>query len=270
MPSPALVRSLRGAVSFVNRAGIALTFSAADVVLPSLWEAIAGPGPLEWAVRDEDGKFESFTPEMQKLWRWKDELPEKKLVCVGRYIKSHSCLISLELLPSFYAQTGRRGRPGDHRSVETLSPLEKEVAEAISEQGPSSAPEVRKLLNADKKSVDKAVTALQKQFVLTHAGANTKGPGWAATNFDLLTRRFGDALSNLPDAETGRRQIAAKVMSSATELSAADLAAALAWKRSDATAILQSLEDEGVAARATDGRFPIWKPRRKKAGQLRH
>ena len=45
-------RTIEQAAGFVDDVGIALVFGKADIVLPSLWEAIGGPGPLEWAVSD--------------------------------------------------------------------------------------------------------------------------------------------------------------------------------------------------------------------------
>src|ERR671911_398701 len=109
-------RTIEQAARFVDDVGIALVFGKADIVLPSLWEAIGGPGPLEWAVRDETGKFLSFTLEMDRLWRWKDELPERRRACAGRHLaRGAAALIARRLIPALYALTGRSGTPEDFR-----------------------------------------------------------------------------------------------------------------------------------------------------------
>ena len=71
------------AAEWLEHVGIALLFPNVDYVIPSLWEAVSGEVELDWAIRSEDGKFVSFTPAMDKVWRWKDELPRRRLACVG-------------------------------------------------------------------------------------------------------------------------------------------------------------------------------------------
>src|SRR5204863_7574168 len=78
------VRTIRGAAAWLDRVGLAALFPVSDLVLPSLWQAVSGRLELDWAVRGEDGSFVSFTPEMAKVWRWKDELPEGSLACGGK------------------------------------------------------------------------------------------------------------------------------------------------------------------------------------------
>ena len=68
-------------------------------MLPSLWEAIAGTREVEWAVEREDGKQE-FTPGMSRCWAWKDELADRKLVCVGKHLgrwQELAATISMEI-----------------------------------------------------------------------------------------------------------------------------------------------------------------------------
>src|SRR5690348_18317054 len=100
------IRSLEDAASFVDRVGIALAWGKVDLVLPSLWEGIAG-FDSDWAIRDEAGKPTGFTPEFDRFWRWKDELAERRLVCAGRHFGNAAFLISPRLLGAAYALTGR-------------------------------------------------------------------------------------------------------------------------------------------------------------------
>src|SRR6266498_5456884 len=81
----ARARTLEQAAAFVDKVGIALVFGKADLVLPSLWDAVCGPG-ADWAVRDENGKAIAFTPDFDRLWHWKDDLPDRRLACAGRHL----------------------------------------------------------------------------------------------------------------------------------------------------------------------------------------
>ena len=154
----ARARTLEQAAAFVDKVGIALVFGKADVVLPSLWDAVCGPG-ADWAVRDENGKAIAFTKDFDRLWHWKDDLPDRRLACAGRHLaRDAAALVSRKLVPAIYALTARVGEPEDFRELE-LAPLEREIAEAVLAEGPISAPELRRLLATDdKKGVDKAVS----------------------------------------------------------------------------------------------------------------
>jgi hypothetical protein len=257
------VRTLEQAAAFVDRVGITLVFGKADVVLPSLWDEICGPG-ADWAVRDENGKAIAFTPEFDRLWHWKDDLPDRRLACAGRHLaRDAAALISRKLVAAVYALTGRPGNPEDFREVE-LAPLERDVAEAILAEGPISAPELRRLLATDdKKGIDKAVKQLQRACVLTNAGVTEQEAGWPAVRQDVFARRWRARLKQLPPEDEARRVLARAVLAAAGEVSDADLAAALGWPKRVAAATLDDLSDRRLAtAREEDG-FRLWVPRRR-------
>jgi hypothetical protein len=255
------VRTLEQAAAFIDRVGIALVFGKADVVLPSLFDAVCGPGS-DWAVRDENGKATAFTPEFGRLWRWKDDLPDRRLVCAGRHLaRDAAALISSKLVPAIYALTGRAGDPEDFRAME-LAPLEREVAEAVLAEGPISAPELRRLLATDdKKGVDKAVKLLQRELVLTNAGVSEQEAGWPAVRQDVFARRWRARVKRLPPEDKARRALAKTVLSSAGEVSEADLAGALGWTKRVAAATLEDLEARQIARATVEESFRIWSPR---------
>ena len=255
----ARVGSVEQAAAFVEQAGLAVVFPSAALVLPSLWEAVAGPGPLEWAVRDEKGKFVAFTPEFDRVWRWKDELPQRRLACAGKHVGRFVSLVAPDLLDCLYALTGRPGRPDDFRAAEGVTPLQREVAEAVLEHGPCSGPELRQLLGTDdKKGVEKATEALQRLCVLTGTGITEQDHGWPAVRLDLFARHWHERLHRLPGREDARRRLAAKVLAAAGALSAADLAAALGWHRREAADTLASLAEHGLASAHEEDGFSVW------------
>lgn len=248
------IRSLNGAAAWLDRVGIAALLPGAELVLPSLWEAVSGTREVEWATVDRTGR-NVFTPEMAKCWAWKDQLPEQRLACAGKHFGRWSALIAPRVLPSLYALTGRKGKAEDFREGE-LTPLQLEVAEAALAEGPCTGPDLRALVGAEKKPVDAALVALQRALVLTNAGVVEQRQGWAAIAVDLLARRFD--VSTPPSADEARRWLAATVLASSGELSAADLGGALGWRVKRSRETLEELAGLGSARRREHDGVALW------------
>jgi hypothetical protein len=218
-------------------------------------------------VQDENGKWH-FTPEMAKVWSWKDELPQRRLACVGLHVARTSSLVAPKLVGAVYALTGRSGALDDFR--ETLDALELEIAEAVLELGrPATRREVRLLVGADKRHTDRAVNALQRKLVLTNAGVSEQDSGWASTLHDLFARRWKAKLRRVPSREEAIAMLAVTVVQAAAEASIADVAAALKLRRREAASVLEELEARGrVDARVVDD-LTLFSPARARAGSGR-
>jgi hypothetical protein len=256
-----LVRSPRGAAAFVNRAGIALAFPSDELVLPSLWEAAVGDREVDVFVVDERGK-RVLTPELRLVWTLKNRLAEERTACVGKHVAGRVALISLDALPALYALTGRSGRSDDFRSSEELSAAEAELAEALLELGPQTAPDLRRLVGSfDARTTKRALERLQRLLVATQAGEAEQEHGWDAAVFDLVARRYEEAVRRLPARDEARRELVERLLRSAGELSAADTAAVLGISRRDAAATLDRLADERRCTRHDREGFALWKAR---------
>jgi DNA glycosylase AlkZ-like len=256
------VSTLDEAAGWLGEVGIALLFPKPDYVLPSLWEAVSGGTDVEWAVRGEDERFVSFTPEMEKVWTWKDELPRLRLACIGLHVVRTTGLVAPDLVAAVYALTGRSGRPEDFRDA-ALDPLEREVAEAGLELGrPTTRRELRLIVNREKREVDKAVNALQRKLVFTNAGRDREGRGWSSTLHDLFARRWRTKLRRLPDRDAALRMLASRIAAAAGDVSSADLAAVLKLRRREATELLEALEADGSLERRDDAGIAVWAPAR--------
>jgi Winged helix DNA-binding domain len=225
-------------------------------VLPSLWEAVAGTPEITWSERDEEGRFLDFSPEFGRVWRWKDELPERRLVCVGKHVRGRSALVSLQVLPALVAARGEPDEP---------SPLEQAVVDLLEEHGPCSTADLPGLIGHERKPVAAAVDRLQRRLVLTTAGAQERPQGWPAVVVDLLERRYAPHLASRPGAEDARAQLAELVLRSAGELSAADLAAVVGCTRKQAAAALDGLADERQARRRDEEGFALYVRSRRRA-----
>ena len=269
VPRPAL-NSLEEAASWVERVGVALLYPNPDFVLPSLWEAVSGRVEIDWAIRDADGKFIAFTPEMEKVWRWKDELPAKRLACVGLHVARTSSLVAPRLVRPLLSLLGRSTARDDFGDVEGL---ERELARASLELGRSATRrELRLAVGVDKRLGDRAINALQHKLVLTNAGVTHEESRWGSTLHDLFARRWRAQLRRpLPARGRALAALAEAVLVASGDVSAADLAAALRIRRREATEALEALEARGRAARRDDDGIAVWtaSPARRQAAATR-
>jgi winged helix DNA-binding protein len=230
------IRSVRGAAAWVDRVGIASLLPVSDVVLPSLWQQVAGTLDVEWGVQRADGKFE-FTPEMARCWDWKDELPALGLACVGKHLGRWQALVAPRLVPALRAT----------RTTE-LTPIQREIVEAVRSAGASTPGELRVLVGAEKKTVDAAVIVLQRALVLTNSHLVEQQQGWPAIAVDLVERKW--PARKLPEAAVARRELASTVLAACGELSAADLGGALGWRLKQSREVLDEL---GARVRVENG-----------------
>jgi len=254
---PTRLGSVNEAAAFVERVGIAVAWGKADLVLPSLWRGIAGTD-ADWAIRDETGKALEFSPEFQRLWRWKDELPERRLACAGRHFSSAALLIAPRLLGAAYVLTGRSGEADDFRDAE-LESLEREVAEVLLDNDPLTGPEIRRLLGTtDRKAVERAIGRLQRRLVLTNAGAAEQTHGWRAIRQDVFARRWQKSVRRLPTEDEARQELALAVLAGTDAVSVADVAAALGWRRKQAEEVLAELTARGRAIQRDEGGLLLW------------
>lgn len=255
-PGPATVEE---AAEWLDHVGLALLFPKPDVVLPSLWEVVAGRTDVDWAVREDDGRFVSFTTEMDLVWRWKDELPARRRACVGLHLVRTTGLVAPRLVPAAYALTERPGTPEDFRGA--VDGLERELAEALLDLGrPTTRRELRLLVSREKRQVDNAINALQRKLVLTNAGTTDREPGWSSTLHDLFARRWRARLRRVPTRGDALLALGEAVLRAAGDVSVADLAAALRLRRREAQTVLETLEASGAAAAHEEDGIPIWVP----------
>jgi hypothetical protein len=219
------MKTVRSAAAWLDRVGVAALLPGADLVLPSLWEAITGTRAVEWGVQREDGKFE-FTPEMARCWRWKDELPAKGLALAGRHFGTWAALVAPRLVPHAWTVAAERR--------EALGGVHLEIADAVREHGALTVPQLRGLVPGAEK---KHIAPLQRALVLTNSHLVEQSQGWAAIAVDLVDRLWD--VREVPDAEP---ELAQAVLASSGELSAADLGGALGWRVKRSREVVERLD----------------------------
>ena len=240
-----MVRTLAQAAAWVDEVGLALLFPKADAVLPSLWEQVNGSAEPNWAIRDADGTFVRWTDELAFLWGAKDDLPERGLACVGRHVARVATCVAPRFLPLLVAA-----------NAEEPEEAEADVADAVRELGPLTAPALRETTGLTKKEVDKAVASLHRKLVLTNAHLAEGERGWGAIAHDLLARKWRVS-KRLRPRDEARRELTRHVLEQAGELTAADLSGLFGWRRREAAALL----DDAGTGRDDPAGFRIWAPR---------
>lgn len=219
------VKSLGGAASWLEGVGVAALLPGADLVLPSLWEAITGTREVTWGMEGPDGKL-TFTPAMDRCWRWKDELPAQGHALVGKHLGRWAALVAPRLISEAWTVAGERR--------ESLTDVQREIVDAVRENGALTVPQLRALVpGAEKKHVDQ----LQRAIVLTNSHLVEQSQGWPAIAVDLVDELW--EVREAPDAET---ELALAVLESSGELSAADLGGALGWRVKRSREVLDALD----------------------------
>jgi hypothetical protein len=179
---------------------------------------------------------------MSFLWGAKDELPAHDLVCVGKHVARVATCIAPRVVPLLVAAAAPL----------ELDELAQRAAEAVRDEGPLTGPQLRDALGVTKKEIDKALALLHRALVLTHSHLVPADGPWGAVAHDLLARKWR-LPGRLPPAAEARRSLARLVLDHAGELTAADLAGPLGWRRPEAAAVLE----EVGAGRDAEG-FRIW------------
>lgn len=219
--------SLTAAGKFVGKVGFALLFPAEKIMVPSLYEATAGPDAIPFQLGMGD-------PE-SKVWQWKDELPDAGLAWSGKLIHKRSSLLSPELLGLLYEGDGE---PEDHRSFQ-LMPEAHRIADALA-GGPLPTSALREIVG-DRSRYDRAITQLQTHLLVSSAGTHEQRAGWPAVLMDLTCRLFdvGQAPS--------RAVAAQRFLATLVQATPVQLAKTFGWTTADARSELDKLVAVGQA-----------------------
>jgi hypothetical protein len=185
------VRSEEEALAFLNDVGLAVLFSAKDMELPSLWEAICGGFR---AVPEHHNDHD-----LGLAWDWKDTIPGRKSILYGKFLRKKPVFISLDLFPHFYALSGNFGELDDYLEEYRdgrLSEEAKRIYEALLEKGALPTSHLRQHARMSTKEAaprfDRAVAELQMGFKIVKVGISDANRWGYCYVYDLLLRQFPD------------------------------------------------------------------------------
>ena len=240
------VHNREEAVQFVNGRGFVSFWPIKDITMPSLWVAANGDRPVS-DDHDDPGHV---------TWDWKDSLLGQRKWYYGRVLALKNCMISLDILPNFYALSPNYGDPEndyleDYRKG--ILPMEARlVYETLLKEGEIDSISLRKkshLGSADSNSrFNKALEILQTSFRIAPSGISDAGSWHYSFNYDLFHKQFPEAVekSRLIAEETARKTILETYFLSVGACTRRDLMKIFRWMPADLDQALHQLIDSGL------------------------
>ncbi len=239
------LRSKEDALGFVEARGFVYFWPIKGVTLPSLWAAVAGDRPVADA-HDDPGHV---------TWGWKDEMLNKRQWYYAKVLRGKATLISLEIVPYFYALSENYGDPeNDFLQLYEdglLSREAKEIYEALLHEGPLDTVTMRRVIHmtgkASNSPFDRGLTALQRDFKILPVGVAETGAWRYSFIYDLVHRFFPD----LPEKarpikrSEARQKLVGLFFTSVGTASEADVRKLFQWRPADVARTLAKLVERG-------------------------
>lgn len=188
----ARLRSIPDAAAFVRERGFVYFWPIRQIVLPSLWAAVAGDRP----VADEHDDPGHVT------WGWKDQSLGGRDWYYAKVLRKKATLISFDLLPYFYALSENYGSfEDDYLTLYEqgrMTAEAKQIYEALLDNGRLDTIELRKIARMSSSvsgsRFDQAVADLQCDFKIMPAAVTQSG-GWRyAFAYDITARCYPDVV----------------------------------------------------------------------------
>jgi hypothetical protein len=189
LPPAKRIASPSQALTFVNARGFIYFWPIKGIDLPSLWTAVAGDRPVA-DQHDDPGHI---------TWGWKDGALDKKIWYYGKILRGKATMISLEVIPYFYALSENYGAPEEDYLIAyhegRLTQASKQVYEALLENGALNTLDLRKkakLSNAKDSEFNKALEQLQRDFKILPVGVAQAGAWKYSHIYEIVPRHFPD------------------------------------------------------------------------------
>lgn len=235
------LRSRDQALAFVNDVGFCFTFPSHDVDAPSLFEAVCGECRVVPVGHDD--------PDLGRTWRWKDELPASGAVYYAKLLRKRPTLISLDLLPCFYALSPNYGDIEDYLleyQEGHLSDEARRVYETLLNEGamPSSHLRRKAGLEGERNALrfDRAVRELQTGMKIFVAGTSDANRWGYCFVYDVVLRRWPDLAKQAGTISTreARRHLALTHLRNVGAARLNDLASLFDWDKAELATLVSS------------------------------
>ncbi len=256
------------ALQFVNDVGFCFTLSDFGLPVASLYVAVCGRR------HPRRPKHTHSDPEIGLTWDLKDRLPAKGLTYYGKLVKGKPTLVSLELLPAFFALI-RDGKGSGDYIVDyrhgRMTRAAVAVLEALHDAGPLVTPELRKAVamrDPDRTAdFDRAMAELQRGLWIVKV-EEIYDPDFYY-RWDLLDNWLPAPVAaslDLPREDAVRRLVASYLRSAAAS-QARFLAGLLGVGVAEMESVLRSLDTDGLIRReqrikGLPGSWVVWNVKR--------
>jgi len=233
------------AVEFVNQRGFVFFWPIKNTELPSLWVAAAGDRPV---ADDHDDPGHT-------TWGWKDDQLGKRRWYYGRTLRRRNTLISLDVLPYFYALSPNYGDPEldylDQYEQGLLTQEAKNLYEVLLNEGPLNTLDLRRLAHFSNPTSNgrfsKALDDLQVEFKVLPVAISDAGSWHYSMVYDLVPRHFPNLIEQAgPITEKSARQKLAELYFLAVGAAReADLMRLFHWRSEDTSKTVALLKQAG-------------------------
>jgi len=244
------LHTIKEAQIFVEEMGFCHFWPIKGIETPNLFHAIAGrvrPVPMEHA-----------DPDISKCWGWKDDALDKKWWYYGKFLRRRATLISLTVLPYFYALSENYGSLDDYLQeyADGLMTAEaKAIYEAILENGPLDTVQLRREARMSAESAksrfDRALVELQVGLKVLPIGVAQAGAWNYAFNYEIVQRHFPELpgqARNVKRSEA-RRTLLRKYLDNVVAIDRAMVAKVfhvLRWTPTELNRTIATLLEEGT------------------------
>lgn len=236
---------LKDASDFVNERGFVYFWPIKGITLPSLWAAVAGERPVANA-HDDPGHI---------TWGWKDDALGQRIWYYGKILRKKATLISLDVVPYFYALSENYGDPEEDVRIayqEGHLTLEaKRIFEALVDHGPLDTIAIRRITQMTSKEsnsrFDRALSALQADFKILPVGISDAGAWRYAFIYDLTHRHYpslADEARSIQESQA-RLKLAEYYFNSVGVAGMRDLTKIFQWRGKDVHRAIKSLIEAG-------------------------
>ena len=239
------LQTVEEAVQFVNERGFVYLWPIKGMLFPSLWVAVAGNRQVA-DKHDDPGHV---------TWGWKDQMLGRRRWHYAKVLRGKATMISLELLPTFYALSENFGDPEqDFRQLYEdglLSRESKLIYETLLREGPLNTIVLRQKTGMSGKKgsspFDRGLTQLQREFRIMPVGVAEAGAWRYSFVYDAVHRHYPDLpeQARLISRKAARRRLARCYFHSVGAATAADMRKLLQWSPRDVQRTIDALVETG-------------------------
>jgi len=239
------IRNKIDAIRFVDERGYIFFWPITGITFPSLWVSVTGDRPVASA-HDDPGHI---------TWRWKDDLLGKGIWYYAKIIRKKSTLVSMDIVPYFYALSENYGSPEhDYLTLYEQGLMTHEakvIYEAILTGGPLDTITIRQISHMNTRAsagnFDRAINTLQSDFKILPVGIAQTG-GWRyAFIYDIVARHYPeiqDQAQQIPEDEA-RLKLIELYFSSVGAAQVGEIRKFFGWKKPLIERALQKLLTTG-------------------------
>lgn len=243
------IKSKEHAIQFVDQRGFIFFWPIKDVLLPSLWVAVAGDRPVADA-HDDPGHV---------TWGWKDSLLGTRHWYYAKVLRKKSTIISLPVAPYFYALSENYGSPEEDYQVQymqgTMTQEAKAVYEALLSEGPLDTISLRRAAHLSSREsnsrFNRALTDLQADFKVLPIGTSQAG-GWRYSFiYEVVHRHHPELLekARLIQETEARQKLVQLYLRSVGAAPLRDLVKLFRWPGPQVEDTLDKLVESGAVKR---------------------